>query len=53
MSRGQRATKVVIPEPPGGTALRVGVVVLWLSVIVLLPLAAIAWQAVGSGWQHF
>jgi len=25
----------------------------WLSVIVLLPLAAIAWQAVGGGWQAF
>lgn len=38
---------------PGSTPLRVGVVTLWLSVIVLLPLAAIAWQAVGGGWQHF
>ncbi|MBI2702438.1 sulfate ABC transporter permease subunit CysT [Mycobacterium gordonae] len=47
------APKVVVPEAPGSTALRVGVVTLWLSVIVLLPLAAIAWQAVGSGWQHF
>ncbi|TDK92760.1 sulfate ABC transporter permease subunit CysT [Mycobacterium paragordonae] len=45
--------RVVVPEAPGGTALRVGVVTLWLSVIVLLPLAAIAWQAVGGGWQHF
>jgi sulfate transport system permease protein len=26
---------------------------LWLSVIVLLPLAAIAWQAGGGGWQAF
>jgi sulfate transport system permease protein len=26
---------------------------LWLSLIVLLPLAAIAWQAVGGGWQAF
>ncbi len=25
----------------------------WLSVIVLLPLAAIAWQSVGGGWQAF
>jgi sulfate/thiosulfate transport system permease protein len=38
---------------PGGTSLRVGVATLWLSVIVLLPLAAIAWQAVGGGWQAF
>ncbi|WP_205876846.1 sulfate ABC transporter permease subunit CysT [Mycobacterium camsae] len=47
------APEVVVPEPPVGTALRVGVVTLWLSVIVLLPLAAIAWQSVGGGWQHF
>ncbi|GFG63833.1 sulfate ABC transporter permease subunit CysT [Mycobacterium kubicae] len=38
---------------PSSTPLRVGVVTLWLSVIVLLPLAAIAWQAIGGGWQHF
>ncbi|OBJ58827.1 sulfate ABC transporter permease subunit CysT [Mycobacterium sp. 1423905.2] len=38
---------------PSSTTLRVGVVTLWLSIIVLLPLAAIAWQAVGGGWQHF
>ncbi|BBZ70988.1 sulfate ABC transporter permease subunit CysT [Mycobacterium paraseoulense] len=37
----------------GGTSLRVGVATLWLSVIVLLPLAAIAWQAAGGGWHAF
>jgi sulfate transport system permease protein len=37
----------------GGVSLRVGVATLWLSLIVLLPLAAIAWQAVGGGWQAF
>ncbi|HEV7583301.1 MAG TPA: sulfate ABC transporter permease subunit CysT [Mycobacterium sp.] len=51
-----------LPEPPEGsragrgsgfTSLRVGVTALWLSVIVLLPLAAIAWQASGGGWQAF
>ena len=36
-----------------GTSLRVGVSMVWLSVIVLLPLAAIAWQSVGGGWQAF
>jgi sulfate transport system permease protein len=41
------------PGPPGGTSLQVGVATLWLSLIVLLPLAAIAWQAVGGGWQAF
>ncbi len=51
-----------LPEPPEGlrasrntgfTSLRVGVTALWLSVIVLLPLAAIAWQSAGGGWQAF
>ena len=37
----------------GTTSLRVGVATLWLSVIVLLPLAAIAWQAAGGGWRTF
>jgi sulfate transport system permease protein len=42
------------PSRGSGTAsLRVGVAMLWLSVIVLLPLAAIAWQAAGGGWQAF
>jgi sulfate transport system permease protein len=46
--------------PPGGlrrrfgtTSLRVGSATLWLSVIVLLPLAAILWQAAGGGWAAF
>ncbi|MDP7733860.1 sulfate ABC transporter permease subunit CysT [Mycobacterium paragordonae] len=38
---------------PGGTSLRVGVATIWLSVIVLMPLAAIVWQAVGGGWDAF
>jgi len=37
----------------GGTSLRVGVAVVWLSVIVLLPLAAIGWQSVGGGRRAF
>jgi sulfate/thiosulfate transport system permease protein len=41
------------PRLPNTTSLRVGVAVVWLSVIVLLPLAAIAWQAAGGGWQAF
>ncbi|MGB6206929.1 ABC transporter permease, partial [Mycobacterium sp.] len=36
-----------------GMSLRVGVAMVWLSVIVLLPLAAIVWQSVGGGWQAF
>jgi sulfate transport system permease protein len=46
------------PGPPRGrgsgtTSLRLGVATLWLSVIVLLPLAAIALQAAGGGWHAF
>jgi sulfate/thiosulfate transport system permease protein len=37
----------------GATSLRLGVAMVWLSVIVLLPLAAIAWQAAGGGWPAF
>jgi sulfate transport system permease protein len=37
----------------GNSSLRVGVATLWLSVIVLLPLAAIVWQAADGGWQAF
>jgi sulfate/thiosulfate transport system permease protein len=37
----------------GSTSLRVGVATTWLSVIVLLPLAAILFQSAGGGWQAF
>ena len=37
----------------GSTKLRVGVATTWLSVIVLLPLAAIVWQSAGGGWAAF
>ncbi|CDO89656.1 sulfate ABC transporter permease [Mycobacterium triplex] len=37
----------------GNSSLRVGVATVWLSLIVLLPLAAIAWQAAGGGWRAF
>jgi sulfate/thiosulfate transport system permease protein len=40
-------------EVRGGVSLRVGVAMVWLSVIVLLPLAAIGWQSVGGGWRAF
>ncbi|BBX62424.1 sulfate ABC transporter permease subunit CysT [Mycobacterium saskatchewanense] len=42
-----------LPHRVGATPLRLGAATLWLSVIVLLPLAAIAWQAAGGGWQAF
>ncbi|MHA0288063.1 sulfate ABC transporter permease subunit CysT [Mycobacterium sp. C3-094] len=50
------------PAPPaprrgrnrhGSTSLRVGAATLWLSVIVLLPLAAIVWQSATGGWRAF
>ena len=37
----------------GGTSLRVGAATMWLSIIVLLPLAAILWQSAGGGWDAF
>jgi sulfate/thiosulfate transport system permease protein len=37
----------------GNSSLRVGVATVWLSLIVLLPLAAIVWQAAGGGWRAF
>jgi sulfate/thiosulfate transport system permease protein len=37
----------------GSTSLRVGVATTWLSVIVLMPLAAIVWQSAGGGWDAF
>ena len=37
----------------GSTSLRVGTAMGWLSLIVLLPLAAIGWQAVEGGWRSF
>ncbi|MUM16107.1 sulfate ABC transporter permease subunit CysT [Mycobacterium sp. CBMA 623] len=33
--------------------LRIGVASIWLSVIVLLPLAAIVWQSAEGGWTAF
>jgi sulfate transport system permease protein len=37
----------------GTTTLRVGAATIWLSVIVLLPLAAIVWQSAKGGWAAF
>lgn len=60
------ATEVTEAKPPGqggppvhngfrreGVSLRVGTAVVWLSLIVLAPLAAVAWQAAGGGWRAF
>lgn len=37
----------------GSTSLRVGAATMWLSLIVLLPLAAILWQSVSGGAEAF
>jgi sulfate transport system permease protein len=37
----------------GSASMRVGAASIWLSVIVLLPLAAIVWQSAGGGWPVF
>ena len=37
----------------GTTSLRLGIAMSWLSVIVLLPLAAIVWQSGKGGWSGF
>jgi sulfate transport system permease protein len=46
-----RARPVALPS--GGTALGIGVVTTYLSVIVLLPLAAVVWHAVEGGGASF
>ncbi len=37
----------------GATPALAGAASIWLSVIVLLPLAAIVWQSAGDGWPSF
>ncbi|MGH3969093.1 MAG: sulfate ABC transporter permease subunit CysT, partial [Mycobacterium sp.] len=50
-------TVVMTPDQTGARrdrmGLRVGVAMMWLSVIVLLPLAAIGWEAVRGGSRTF
>lgn len=47
------AVDPAVKRRPGGASLQVGVAVVWLSVIVLLPLAAIVWIAAKGGWEAF
>ncbi len=46
-------TSGLIKPRYGGTSLRVGAATMWLSIIVLLPLAAILWQSAEGGWGAF
>ncbi|HLS00082.1 MAG TPA: sulfate ABC transporter permease subunit CysT [Mycolicibacillus parakoreensis] len=48
-----RAPRGLSDRRRAGTGLRVGMATGWLSVIVLLPLAAIVWQAGGAGPHSF
>jgi sulfate/thiosulfate transport system permease protein len=52
------AEPAAVPLPrrtavPGSSSLGRGVVTAYLSVIVLIPLAAVAWKATGNGWEGF
>src|SRR3954453_3698108 len=40
-------------RPQWGVGLSGGLVVLFLSVIVLIPLAAVVWKSTGDGWSGF
>jgi sulfate transport system permease protein len=49
-----RSTKVKKGLPLGSaSASSLGVIVLWMSLLVLLPLAAVLGKAFGSGWHGF
>jgi sulfate transport system permease protein len=45
--------RTAVARPGGATALGLGVVTLWLSVIVLLPLAAVVDKSLGGGLSAF
>ncbi|HEX6508048.1 MAG TPA: sulfate ABC transporter permease subunit CysT [Chloroflexota bacterium] len=57
MSSLARTPAVALPAPRiarlGGSVLMRGVVMGYLSVIVLLPLAAVVWKSTGGGWSAF
>jgi len=50
--RGRGATPAGLPLG-GYSGTSLGLVVLWLSLLVLLPLAAVVGKAFGSGWADF
>ncbi|MGY4710523.1 sulfate ABC transporter permease subunit CysT [Mycolicibacterium sp. CBM1] len=50
---GSGGPPALVGRRHGTTSLRVGAASIWLSVIVLLPLAAIVWQSAKGGWHAF
>ena len=36
-----------------GPSMGLGIAVAYLSLVVLIPLAALAWSAIGGGWSAF
>lgn len=53
MSTPALATPHRIATPRPGPALGLGLATGYLSLIVLLPLAALVWQSTGAGWDGF
>jgi len=50
----RRATTAAAGSPLGlGSGVSLGVAVMWLSLVVLLPLAAVVSKAFGNGWADF
>lgn len=47
------AGAAVRPGRIGSTPALAGAASIWLSIIVLLPLAAIVWQSADGGWNAF
>ena len=53
LSPGDPSARRRLPRRADGATLQVGVAVLWLSLIVLLPLAAIVATSAEGGWSAF
>jgi sulfate transport system permease protein len=47
------SVRAVKKRRPVGTALGLGTAVLYLSLIVLIPLAAVVWRSTEGGWDRF
>src|SRR4051812_17991350 len=51
--RGEPGSTTSLRRVDRGTALGLGVTVLWLSLLVLIPLGAVAWRAGENGLSGF